>query len=113
VLHEEVGAVIFGGDGIGIGFGDALEDLDVRHVEFVAAGSAFVGADFAFYDHTRFLGEAFDGVEDFGRDGVFWDDALDDAAAVAELGEEELAAFAKVVEPSANGDGLAFVGADL
>ena len=36
-------------------------------------------------------------------------DALDGAGAVAKDGEEELAAFAEVVEPAAEGDGLAFV----
>ena len=113
VLHQEVDAMFFGRDRIGIGFGDALHDLDVRDVEFVAAGSALVGADFAFDDDAGFLSEAFDGVEDFGRNCVLRDHALDDAAAVAELGEEEFAAFAEIVEPSADGDGLAFVFADF
>ena len=44
-----------------------LHDLDVGNVEFVAAGGALVGADFAFHDDARFLREAFDGVEDFGE----------------------------------------------
>ena len=109
VLHEEVGAVIFGRDGIRIGFGDALNDLDVRDIELVAAGSTLVSADLAFDDDARFLRQALDGVEDFGRDGVLRDYSLNDAAAVAELGEEELAAFAEVVEPSSNGDGFVFV----
>ncbi len=113
VLHQEVGAVLFGRDRIGVGLGHALHDLDVRDVEFVAAGGALVGADFAFDDDARFLREALDGVEDFRRDGVLRDYALDDADAVAELGEKELAAFAEVVEPSADGDGLAFVLADF
>ena len=39
--------------------------------------------------------------------------ALDDAAAVAELREQQLAAFAQVVKPAANGDRLAFVLADV
>ena len=55
MLHEEIGAVIFGRDGIGIGFGDALQDLDVGDVEFVAAGGALIGADFAFDDDAGFL----------------------------------------------------------
>jgi hypothetical protein len=105
--------VIFGSNGIRIGFRNALYDLDVCDIEFVAAGGALIGADFAFDDDARFLSEALDGVEDFGRDGVFWDYSLDDSGAVAKLREEELAAFAEVVEPSANGDGLAFVFADF
>ncbi len=38
VLHEEVDAVLFEGDGEGRVFGDALEDFDVFDVEFEAAG---------------------------------------------------------------------------
>ena len=113
VLHQEFDTVFFGSDGIRIGFGHALHDLDVRDVEFIAAGSALVGADLAFDDDARFLGEAFDSVENFGRDGILRDYSLDDAASVAELREEQLTAFAEVVKPSANGDGLALVGADL
>ncbi len=37
VLHEEVDAVLFEGDGEGGFFGDALEDFDVFYVELVAA----------------------------------------------------------------------------
>ena len=105
--------MLFGSDRIGIGLGHALHDLDVRDIEFIAAGGALIGADLAFDDDAGFLREAFDGVEDFGRDSVFRDYALDDAAAVAELGKEEFAAFAEVVKPSANSDGLAFVFADF
>src|SRR5271169_1990973 len=113
MLHQEIDAVLFGSDGIGISFRDALHDLHVGNVEFVAAGGTLIGADFAFDDDARFLGEAFDGVKNFGWNGVFRDYALDDARAVAKLGEEELAAFAEIVEPSADGDGLAFVLADF
>jgi hypothetical protein len=48
-----------------------------------------------------------------GRDGVFRDHALYDARAVAKLGKKKFAAFAEVIEPSADGDGLAFVLADF
>ena len=105
--------MLFGRDRVGIGFRHALQDLNVGDIEFVAAGGALIGANFAFDDDAGFLGETFDRVEDFGRDGVFRNYALDDAAAVAELREEKFAAFAEVVEPSANGDGLAFVFADF
>ena len=56
-----------------------------------------------------FLGEGLEGVEDVLGDGGFGDDALDGAGAVAEDGEEELAGLAQVVEPAAEGDGLADV----
>ena len=113
VVHQEVDAVFFGSDGIGIGFGDTLHHLDVRNVEFIAARSALVSANLAFDNDAGFLGEALDGVENFGRNGVLRDYALDDARAVAKLGKKELAAFAEVVEPSADGDRLAFVLADF
>jgi len=105
--------VFFGSDGVGSGLGHALHDLDVRDVEFITSGGALIGADLAFDDDAGFLGESFDGVENLGRDGVLRDYALDNAGAVAKLGEEELAAFAEIVEPSADGDGLAFVLADF
>src|SRR5580698_5119627 len=113
VLHKEVGAMVFGRNGIWIGFGHALENLDVRHVELVSARSALIGADLALYDYAGFLGKSFDCIENFRRNGIFRDNSLNDAAAVAELGKEEFAAFPEVVEPSANGDGLAFVFADF
>ena len=79
VLHQKVDAVFFRRDRIGIVFGDALHDLDVGDVEFISAGRALVGADFAFDDDAGFLREAFDGVEDFGRNGVLRNDALNHA----------------------------------
>src|SRR6266404_2543030 len=105
--------MFFGSNGVRSRLGHALHDLDVRDVEFIAPGSALIGADFAFDDEAGFLGEAFDGVEDFGRDGILWYYALDDTGAVAKLRKEKLAALAEVVEPTADGDGLAFVSADL
>src|SRR5258706_825344 len=101
--------MFFGSDGIWSRLGNALHDLDVRHVEFIAAGSALISADFALDDDAGFLGESFDSVEDFGRDGVLRDYTLDNARAVAKLREQELAAFSEIVKPSADGDGLAFV----
>src|SRR5208283_721191 len=99
--------------GIWSRLGYALHNLDVRDVQFIAAGGALIGADFAFDDDAGFLREPFDGVEDFGWDGVLRNYALNDAGAVAKLGEEEFAAFAEVVKPSADGDGLTFVLADF
>ena len=77
VVHQEIDAVFLGGDGIGIALGDALDDLDVGNIEFVSAGGALIGANFAFHDDARFLSQAFDGVEGFGGHGVFGNDALD------------------------------------
>jgi hypothetical protein len=103
--HQEVGAVFFGCDGVGIGFGHALHDLDVRDIEFVAAGRALVGANFSFDDDAGFLGEALQGAESF-RILLESANALNDASAIAKDGEEQLAGFAKVVEPTTKGDFL-------
>ena len=113
VLHQEVDTVLLERDGIGIVFLHALQDLRVADVKFISAGRALVGADFAGDDDAGFLRQALNGVEQFGRDGVLGDNALDDAATVAKDGEQQLAAFAQVVEPAANGDGLAFMPADF
>ena len=45
--------------------------------------------------------------------GVLWHDALDDAGAVAKDGEQQLAGFAEIVEPAADGDRLAVEFADF
>ena len=82
-------------------------------VDLVSAGGALVGANFAGDDHAGFLRQALDRLEQFGRDGLLGDDALNDAAAVAKDGKQQFAALAQVVEPAANGDGLAFMLADL
>ncbi len=113
MLHEEVGAVLFRRDGIGVGFGDALDYLHVRHIEFVAAGGTFIGADFAFNDHARFLRESFDSVEHLGRYGILGHHALNDTGAVAKLREQQLPALAQVVEPAADRNRVAFVLADF
>ena len=85
---------------------------DVVDVELEAGGGAGVGADVAGDDEGGFEGEGLEGLEDVLGDGGFGDDALDGAGAVAEDGEEQLARGAEVVEPAAEGDGLAFVLAD-
>ena len=81
-------------------------------VELEAGGGAAVGADLAGDDEAGLQREALEGLEDFFGDGGFGDDALDGAGAVAEGGEEQLAGGAQVVEPAAQGDGFADMGAD-
>ena len=112
VLHEEVDAVLFEGDGEGGFVGDALEDVDGFDVELEAGGGAGVGADFSGDGERGLEGEIFEGFEDFFGDSGFGDDALDGAGAVAEDGEEQFAGGAEIVEPAAEGDGLAFVGCE-
>ena len=72
MLHEEVDAVLLEGDGVGVGLGDALDDLDVFDVELEAAGGALVGADFAGDDDAGLLGQAFECFEDRGGTLLTW-----------------------------------------
>ncbi len=109
VLHEEVDAMLLERDGIGIGLGHALDDLDVFNIELKAARGALVGADLAGDDDRRLLREAFEGLEDCRRHALDVRDALHGSRAVAKDGKQQLAALAEVVEPSAQRDGLAFV----
>jgi len=109
MLHEEVDAVFFERDGVGVGLGDALDDLEVEHVELKSSRRALVGSDLAGDDDAGFLSEAFQGFEDGGRDALDVGYALDGAGTVAKDWKEQLAAFAQVVEPSAQDDGLAGV----
>ncbi len=112
-LHEEVDAVLLGRDGVRVGLGDALDDVDVFDVELEAAGGALVGADFAGDDDGRLLREALERVKNGGGYAAHVGHALHGAGAVAKDGKEQLAALARVIEPSANGDGLALVFAEL
>ena len=106
MVHQEFGAVVFGCDGVGLIFGDALVNFDGFDVELKARVGAGFGADFAGDGDGGFLGEGFEGVERFFGEGAFDGDALDEAGAVAELGEDDFAGLADVVEPAGDGDGL-------
>ena len=54
-----------------------------------------------------------DCIEHFRRDCAFGNHALDHATAITEYREKKFAAFAEIVEPAADGDGLAFVLTDF
>ena len=112
MLHEEVDAVFLERDGEGCRVVDALQNFEGLDVDLEAGGCAGVGANFAGDDDAGFLCEAFECFEDFRGDAFYVGNALDGAGAVAKDGEEELAALTEVVEPTAQGDGLAFVLAD-
>ncbi len=99
-------------DGEGVGGGDEVDDLDVGDIQLEAGGGAGVGADATGDDDGRLLGEALDALEDIFGNGGPRHDALNGPGAVAEDGEEQLAALAHVIEPSAEGDGVADVGGE-
>jgi hypothetical protein len=101
VIHEELRPVLLRRDGVAL---DALQDLCVGHVDLEAAGGAFVRAHRAAHGDGRLLTEMVERVPDFGRDRLLEHDALDDARAVAQLREHELAARTCVVEPAADVD---------
>ena len=54
-----------------------------------------------------------DGLEDLRRDGGLGNDALNGAGSVAEDGEQQLTAGAQVIEPGVQGDGSAFMFAQV
>ncbi len=113
MLHQEVDAVFFKRNRKRVGLGNGLHYLHIADVEFVAAGGTLIGTHFAGDDHARFLGKLLDRVEHLRRNRVLRHHALDHAGAVTKDRKQQLAALAQVVEPSADGDGLAIMLADL
>ncbi len=92
---------------------DALRDADSLDLELEDGWVFRVLADLAGDDEGRLEREVLQRFEDFFGDGGLGDDALDSACAVAEGGKQQLAGAAEVVEPAADGDGFADVGADV
>ena len=91
VLHQEIDAVFFGRDGIGIGFRRRAARLGrwrrrVRSRPGARLSARTLPSTMTLDSCVR----AFDGIEDFGRDGVLRDYSLDDAGAVAKLGKRSL-----------------------
>ena len=99
------------GDGVDM-IRESVRTVLQELVEFEAAGGALIGAQVPAHDQARFLGESLQRLECFRR-LVLGADALDHTAAVADLRKQQLAAFAQVVEPAADFDGLAFVRRDI
>ena len=113
VLHQEVDAMLLGRDGVGIRLRNPLHHLHGADVEFVPPGRALVGADLAFDDDTRFLGQTLDRVEHLRGNGVLRDHTLDEPAAVPEDRKQQFPALAQVVQPAADGDTMAVVFSDF
>src|SRR5579859_8051152 len=99
-LHEEVDAMLLRRDRIGIVFWHALDDLDLLHIELVAARSPLVCPDLACDDNAGFLGKALQTLENLRSHAGFVGHALDRAGAIAKDGKDQLAALAHIVQPA-------------
>ena len=60
MVHQELDAVLFGGDGIRVGFRHALHDFDRLYVHLVAAWGTLLGANLAGDNDRGFLREILD-----------------------------------------------------
>ena len=109
-IHQVVDAVLFRRDRV---VGRAGDDLERRDVELVATGRPAVGADRALDDHGAFLREVVGFREELIADGGLRHDGLDEARAVTELQEVQLAARASVRQPAFDRDVLAVVLSDV
>jgi hypothetical protein len=80
-------------------FGDFLQNLYFRDADFVAAGGALLSSNLAGDDDAGLLRQTLERIKRFGS-FLLRANALDDASAVAENGEQQFAGFAKIVEPA-------------
>ncbi len=109
-VEQEVDAVLLRRDRVVVRGADDLEPLDV---DLVAARRALVGARGAGDDDRGFLRQVIGGLEQLLADRRLRHHRLDEAGAVADGEEMDLAARAAVVQPPLDGDLLAFVLADV
>src|SRR5579864_5174595 len=113
VLHQEVNAMLFLRDRKRIIFRDTLQDFHIAYIQLVAARGTLVRAYFAGNYHARFVSKVLERVKNFRRHLVLRHNALNHAGAIAKDGKDELAAFALVVQPAPNGNGLAVMPANI
>jgi len=102
--------VLLGSDGVFLGH---LEDLYVRQDNLKPSRSALVLADSAADDDRGFLGQPVERLEQGVVLGLAEGGGLDEARAVAEEEEADLAAGAFVVDPAADFDVPVLMGADV
>ena len=112
-LHEELDAMLLGRDRIRIVLWHTLDNLNLLDIQLKPALRPLIRADLAGDDDTRFLRKPLQGLEYFRRDTGLMGNSLDRSGPVAKDREEQFAAFAHVVKPAAQGDGLALVRADF
>ena len=109
-VEQVVDAVLLRRDRVVVRRADDLEALDV---DLVAARRALVGARRAGDDDRRFLRQMVGGLEQLLADRGLRHHRLDEAGAVADDQEMDLAARSAVVQPPLDGDLFAFVLADV
>ena len=109
-VEQVVDAVLLRRDRVVVRLADDLERLDV---DLVAARRALVGARRAGDDDRGFLRQMIGGLEHLVADRGLRHHRLDEAGAVAERQEVDLAARPAVVQPALDGDFLALVLADV
>ncbi len=110
VLHQELGAVLLRRDRI---LGRQRLDPQVGDIQLVSAGGALIGAYRARHIHRRLLGQLLGRGERFVADIALEYDALDRAAAVAQLQKHQLAFFGLVINPAGQRHLLAVVPGDV
>ncbi|OQC35304.1 MAG: hypothetical protein BWX64_02517 [Acidobacteria bacterium ADurb.Bin051] len=108
VLHQEGDAMLLRGDREVV---REVIDPEVGEEQLEAARGAAVGPHRAHGADRRLLRHPLHLAPGLGREVLPAGDRLDDAGAVAELEEGDLAARALLDEPAAQGDRLALVGA--
>ena len=109
-VEQVIDAVLLRRDGVVVRLADDLEALDV---DLVSARRARVRTRRAGHHDRRFLRQMIGGLEDLLAHGGLRHHRLDEARAVAEDEEMDLAARAAVMEPPFDGDLLALVPADV
>ena len=113
MVHQEVDTVVFGRDGVGRFERNGLDELGFFDVQFVAANGPRFGAQSSAQDQRRLLRQILQHLKHFDRDIRLHGDALNDAAAVADEREDDLAGLAEIVKPACDLDGFADVRSGL
>jgi hypothetical protein len=111
-LHQELDAMLLGRDRVGIVLRHALHHLHLLDIQLIAA-RARLSARTLPVTMTLDSCVSPSAPRRPRRDAGLVGHALNRPCAVAKDGKEQLAALAQVVEPAAQGDGLAVMLADL
>jgi len=97
MVHQEVGPVLLGRDGVFLGLLDHLQSADGQ---LIAAWSARILADLPEQFHGTLLAQPPRGLELLGADAVLQDDRLDGPRAVPQLEELNLPGRTGIAQPA-------------